>query len=60
MIWVYYTLLYIRTSKLKPKLTPPEFVCFSGESKNIVEELTVYCDSERLETKGAKKIGFCL
>ena len=31
-----------------------------GESKNIVEELTVYCDSERLETKGTKKIGFCL
>jgi SpoVK/Ycf46/Vps4 family AAA+-type ATPase len=31
-----------------------------GESKNIVEELSVYCDSERLETKGTKKIGFCM
>lgn len=31
-----------------------------GESKNIVEELSVYCDSERLETKGTKKIGFCI
>ena len=30
------------------------------ESKNIVEELSVYCDSERLETKGTKKIGFCM
>ena len=29
-----------------------------GESKNIVEELSVYCDSERLETKGTKKIGY--
>ena len=31
-----------------------------GESENIVEELTVYCDSERLETNRTKKIGFCL
>ena len=31
-----------------------------GESSNIVEELTVYCDSERLETQGTKKIGFCM
>ena len=31
-----------------------------GESRNIVEELSVYCDSERIDTKGTKKIGFCM
>ena len=31
-----------------------------GEPKHIVEELSVYCDSERLETKGTKRIGFCM
>ena len=31
-----------------------------GESRNIVEELAVYCDSERLETQETKKIGFCM
>lgn len=29
-----------------------------GESKNIVEELTVYCDSERLEPQGRHRVGF--
>ena len=29
-----------------------------GESKNIVEELTVYCDSERLEPPGRHRVGF--
>ena len=29
-----------------------------GESENIIEALSAYCDSERLETKGVKKIGF--
>ena len=31
-----------------------------GDSENIIEELFTYCDSERLETKGTRKIGFCL
>ncbi len=31
-----------------------------GDSENILEELSAYCDSERLEAKGTKKIGFCL
>ena len=31
-----------------------------GESENIAEELSAYCDSERLETKETRKIGFCL
>ena len=30
-----------------------------GESMDIVEELSSYCDSERLETKEKYKIGFC-
>ena len=30
-----------------------------GESVDIVEELSSYCDSERLETKEKYKIGFC-
>ena len=29
-----------------------------GESKSIVEELTVYCDSERLEPQGRHRVGF--
>ena len=29
-----------------------------GDSENIIEELSAYCDSERLETKGTRKIGF--
>ena len=29
-----------------------------GESENIVDTISAYCDSERLETKGIKKIGF--
>ena len=29
-----------------------------GESDNIVEELSSYCDSERLEGKEYRKIGF--
>ncbi len=31
-----------------------------GDSENIIEELSAYCDSERLEAKGTRKIGFCL
>ena len=31
-----------------------------GESENIAEELSAYCESERLETKETRKIGFCL
>lgn len=31
-----------------------------GESENIAEELSAYCDSEKLETKETRKIGFCL
>ena len=31
-----------------------------GDSENIVEELSVYCDSEKLETKEIRKIGFGL
>ena len=29
-----------------------------GDSENIIEELSAYCDSERLEAKGTRKIGF--
>lgn len=29
-----------------------------GESENIVDTISAYCDSERLETKRIKKIGF--
>ena len=29
-----------------------------GDSANIVDELSAYCDGERLETKGCRKIGF--
>ncbi|SFW12783.1 ATPase family associated with various cellular activities (AAA) [Prevotellaceae bacterium HUN156] len=29
-----------------------------GKSENIIEELSSYCDSERLETKEMRKIGF--
>jgi len=29
-----------------------------GESENIIDTISAYCDSERLETKGIKKIGF--
>jgi SpoVK/Ycf46/Vps4 family AAA+-type ATPase len=29
-----------------------------GECKNIVEELSVYCDSERLEPPGRHRVGF--
>jgi len=36
MVRVYFTLLYIRKSKLKPKLTPPEFVCFSFDRNKIM------------------------
>ena len=31
-----------------------------GDSENIIEELSAYCDSERLETKETRKIGFSL
>ena len=31
-----------------------------GESDNIVQELSAYCDSERLESKEVRKIGFSL
>jgi SpoVK/Ycf46/Vps4 family AAA+-type ATPase len=31
-----------------------------GDPENIIEELSTYCDSERLEAKGTRKIGFCL
>lgn len=31
-----------------------------GESENIIEELSAYCESERLETKEIRKIGYCL
>lgn len=31
-----------------------------GDSGNILEELSAYCDSERLEIKGTRKIGFLL
>lgn len=31
-----------------------------GKSDNIVQELSAYCDSERLESKEARKIGFSL
>ena len=31
-----------------------------GDSENIIEELFTYCESERLETKGTRRIGFCL
>lgn len=29
-----------------------------GDSENIIEELSTYCDGERLEAKGTRKIGF--
>ncbi len=29
-----------------------------GKSENVIEELSAYCDNERLETKGIRKIGF--
>ena len=29
-----------------------------GKSENIMEELSSYCDNERLETKEMRKIGF--
>ena len=29
-----------------------------GESKNVIETLSAYCDSERLETKERRRIGF--
>lgn len=35
-------------------------IILHGDSENIIEELSSYCDSERLETKGTRKIGFCL
>lgn len=30
-----------------------------GEPKNVIESLSAYCDSERLETKETIKVGFC-
>ena len=39
MIWVYYTLLHIRTSKLKPKLMALNSIHFSfNRNKNLVIE----------------------
>jgi hypothetical protein len=29
-----------------------------GESTNVVEEISFYCDNERLETKEKRRIGF--
>ena len=40
MIWVYYTLLYIRTSKLKPKLMALNSIHFSF---NRNEKLVTGC-----------------
>ena len=30
-----------------------------GDSENVVEDISAYCDSERLETKQNSRVGFC-
>ena len=30
-----------------------------GKSENVIEDITAYCNSERLETKENCRVGFC-